>query len=48
MGLNVPLITNVMLELKNKYKELDANVLTVDEAVNSLLKLINKEGKENA
>ena len=48
MGLNVPLITNVMLELKNKYKELDANVLTVDEAVNSLLKLLNKEGKENA
>ena len=48
MGLNVPLITNVMLELKNKYKELNANVLTVDEAVNSLLKLLNKEGKENA
>ena len=48
MGLNVPLITNVMLELKTKYKELDANVLTVDEAVNSLLKLLNKEGKENA
>lgn len=48
MGLNVPLITNVMLELKNKYKELDANVLTVDEAVNSLLKFLDKEGKENA
>lgn len=48
MGLNVPLITNVMLELKTKYKVLDANVLTVDEAVNSLLKLLNKEGKENA
>ncbi|MBR6572430.1 MAG: energy-coupling factor transporter ATPase [Clostridia bacterium] len=48
MGLNVPLITNVMLELKAKYKKLDANVLTVDEAVNSLLKLLVKGGKENA
>lgn len=48
MGLNVPLITNVMLELKDKYKELDANVLTVDEAVNSLLKLINKEENKDA
>ena len=48
MGLNVPQITNVMLELKLKYKDLDANVLTVDEALSSLLKLLNKEGKENA
>ena len=48
MGLNVPLITNVMLELKSKYKNLDANVLTVDEAVNSLLKLLNKEGNKDA
>ncbi len=47
-GLNVPLITNVMLELKNKYPKLDANVLTVDEAVNSLLKFLNREGKANA
>ena len=48
MGLNVPLITNVFLELKAKYKQLDANVLTVDEAVNSLLKLLNKEGNIDA
>lgn len=48
MELNVPQITNVMLELKLKYKDLDANVLTVDEALSSLLKLLNKEGKENA
>lgn len=47
-GLNVPLITNVMLELKNKCPELDANVLTVDEALTSLLKILKREENCNA
>lgn len=43
IGLNVPIVTRVMAELKNRGVNIPDNILTVDDAVNVLLNL-NKGG----
>jgi len=48
LGLNVPMITNIFLELKRRYKGIDSNVLTVDEAVKALTPFIEKRRNKNA
>ena len=48
LGLNVPMITNIFIELSKKYKGIDKNVLTVKEAVDSLAPFIEKRRSENA
>lgn len=48
LGLNVPMITNIFIELSKKYKGVDKNVLTVDEAIEFLAPLIEKRRNKNA
>lgn len=48
LGLNVPMITNIFIELSKRYKGIDKNVLTVAEAINSLTPLIQKRRNDNA
>lgn len=45
MGLRVPGITKIMLELKEKGYELDDEILTVDDAVAQITSLLKREGK---
>lgn len=45
IGLRVPQITKIMLELKESGYELPSSVLTVDEAFSALSALLKKEGK---
>lgn len=47
IGLNVPIVTQVMLKLKAMGLEIPDNIFTVDDAVDFLLSL-NKGGKNNA
>ena len=46
IGLNVPMVTNVLMLLKEKGVELPDNILTVDQAVKALLNL-KKGGEAN-
>ena len=46
IGLNVPIVTRVFLELKNLGINVDTNVYTVEKALSTLIKL--KEGRKNA
>ncbi len=48
LGLNVPMITNIFIELSKKYKGIERNVLTVKEAINFLSPLIEKRRDTNA
>lgn len=48
LGLNVPMITNIFIELSKKYKGIDKNILTVNEAIAALTPLIEKRRNENA
>lgn len=48
IGLNVPLITNLFLELKKRYKGIDAGVLTVDDAMRALAPLLAGGGGADA
>ena len=48
LGLNVPMITNIFLELQRRYKGIDSNVLTVDEAIKALTPFIEKRRNKNA
>lgn len=45
IGLRVPQITKIMLELKEKGYDVPDGILTVDEAFSSLSSLLKKEGK---
>lgn len=45
IGLRVPQITKIMLELKEKGYEIPDGILTVEEAFSVLLSLLKKEGK---
>ena len=47
IGLNVPMVTQIMLLLKNKGLDVPDNIFTVDHAVDYLLKL-SKGGNQNA
>ena len=48
LGLNVPMITNIFIELSKKYKGIDRNVLTVNEAISVLTPLISERRNKNA
>jgi energy-coupling factor transport system ATP-binding protein len=45
IGLRVPQITKIMLELKEKGYDVGDGILTVDDAVSKLCEILNKEGK---
>ena len=45
IGLQVPQVTRIMLELKEKGYDIPDGILTVDEAFQALSKLLEKEGK---
>lgn len=45
IGLKVPQITRIMLELKEKGYDVPDGILTVDEAFSAVSSLLNKEGK---
>lgn len=45
IGLQVPQVTRIMLELKEKGYDIPDGILTVDEAFSALLKLLKKEGE---
>ncbi len=45
IGLRVPQITRIMLELKEKGYDIDDGILTVDEAFTLIASLLKKEGK---
>lgn len=48
LGLNVPMITNIFIQLSEKYKGIIKNVLTVNEAISVLTPLIDERRNENA
>ena len=48
LGLNVPMITNIFIELSKKYKGFNDLVLTLDDAVSLISPLIKKRREENA
>lgn len=45
IGLRVPQITRIMLELKEKGFDIDDGILTVDDALSQITSLLKKEGK---
>ena len=45
IGLRVPQITKIMLELKEKGYDVPDGILTVDEAFSAVSSLLKKEGK---
>ena len=47
IGLEVPAITRIIRKLKKKGYELDDSVITVDEGLREILRLINKEKKHD-
>lgn len=48
LGLNVPMVTNIFLELSKLYKGIDNRVLTVDDAIKVLAPFIEKRRGNNA
>ena len=48
MGLNIPHITKVVLELRKKGIDIPKGIYTVDKAYEALIDLFNREGKLNA
>ena len=45
IGLDVPLTTDLVLRLKNKGFNVDTNVISIEEAANSIIDALHSEGK---